>query len=163
MGGQVIQLIRDEELDLGASRPELADLVAQLLGDGDKELSASDSELSAAILGFADGAAGVAAADPLFVESVALAEVVTEDTLAADTVQLQQDLANGQQVLTDIDALFGTPPPATTPPTPPGGGGGGGGGVGRGEGGGGGPSGCGPANQVDVYLDGTFIGTVCTL
>ncbi len=119
MGGQLLQLITDEELDLAVSQPELAGLVAEVIGPADPDLRASDSDLAAAILGFEEGAGAVAAVDPLFVESAALAEVVTEDTLAADTVQLQQDLKNGQQVVTDLDALFGeAPPPSAAPPGP---------------------------------------------
>ncbi len=131
MGGQLLQLVTDEELDLAASRPELADLVAQLLGDGDSELRASDSDLAAAILGFEEGAGAVAAIDGLFVESAALAEVVTEDTLAADTVQLAQDLENGRRVVTDLDALFTEPPPPPTQPPDTSGDGRGGGGGGQ--------------------------------
>ncbi len=129
MAGDLIQLIADDELDLAVSQPELAGLVAEVIGPADPDLRASDADLAAAILGFEEGAGGVAGLDALFGESLALAEVVTEDTLAADTVQLQQDLANGRQVVTDLDALFGeAPPPSAAPPPTRGDGGGGGGG-----------------------------------
>ncbi len=131
MGGQLLQLITDEELDLAVSQPELAGLVAEVIGPADPDLRASDSDLAAAILGFEEGAGAVAAADPLFAESAELAGNVTEDTLAADTVQLTQDLENGRRVVADLDALFTEPPPPPTQPPDTGGDGRGGGGGGQ--------------------------------
>ncbi len=131
MAGDLIQLIADDELDLAVSQPELAGLVAEVIGPADPDLRASDSDLAAAILGFEEGAGGVAAADALFGESLALADVVTQDTLAADTVQLAQDLENGRRVVTDLDALFTEPPPPPTQPPDTSGDGRGGGGGGR--------------------------------
>ncbi len=129
----LIQLIADDELDVAVSQPELAGLVAEVIGPADPDLRASDSDIAAAILGFEEGAGAVAAVDSLFDESAILAEVVTEDTLAEQTVLLTQDVENGRRVVQDLDALFGeAPPPSAGEPNPgPGGGGvGGGGGTG---------------------------------
>ena len=125
--GSLIALLTDADLDLEVIQPGLLDLAAASLGNSATPADGFDSVFLDAVNAFESGAAEVATLDPLLIEHFAPFSAATDDTLAGDTAQLATDLKNGDQVLADMDALFGSPAP---PPPPPGGGGGGGGGGG---------------------------------
>jgi len=134
----LVALIADEDLDLAVTPSQLENFAAESLGGLDGDLQALEGFESEAVGAFADGEVASAELESLFADVVTTAAPITEDTLAADTAQLPTDLANGQQVLDDLDALFATP---ATPPTTPSGGAAGGGGSGGGGGvGDGGPT-----------------------
>jgi len=129
----LVTLIGDEDLDLAVTPSQLENFAAESLGGLDGDLQALEGFESEAVGAFADGEVASAELESLFADVVTTAAPITEDTLAADTQQLQIDLSNGDAILADLDALFQTPPPPTG-----GGSGGGGGGGGGGAGGGGG-------------------------
>src|SRR6266581_95201 len=128
----LVTLIGDEDLDLAVTPSQLENFAAESLGGLDGDLQALEGLESEAVGAFTAGETASDDLEALFADVVTTAAPITEDTLAADTAQLPTDLANGQQVLDDLDALFATP---ATPPTTPSGGGGGGGGGGVGDGG----------------------------
>jgi hypothetical protein len=110
----LVALLGDDELDLAVTPPQMLDLTAANIGSLDADLADLAALNSEAVKAFADGSAAVDGLDALFTPSATLAEVITQDTLAADTALLPGDLKTGDAVLADLDGLFAT---AATPPT----------------------------------------------
>ncbi len=144
MAGDLIQLIADDELDLAVSEPELAGLVAEVIGPADPDLRAGAQDESAAIAGFGAGAAASADLEGSLTPVIAAASEVVQTPLEVETQQLGENIAAGTAILQEVEPLgdeqpliFGRPTPVPTPAPGPGTGGGG---VGGG-GGGGGPAG----------------------
>ncbi len=125
----VLALLEDKELDLEVVPPGLVRFTAESLGNTATPTDGHAEDFAAAVGAFELGAQQSAELEPLLLSHFVTAFDATSDTLAAETVQLHKDLANGTQVLHDLDALFGAPaaPPAAPAGRPPGSGGGGGG------------------------------------
>ncbi len=134
---ELLALLDDSQLDLEVVPPGLLALTVASLGNAATETDGHAEDFAAAVSAFTLGAAQSAELEPSLISHFVTAFDATSDTLAADTLQLHADLANGDKVLKDLDALFGAPAPP--PPTPqPGAGGapnaGGGGGADKGLG-----------------------------
>lgn len=128
----LISPILDRHLDLERVPTGLLALTAQSLGNAATASDGHAEDFQTAVSAFEFGAAQVAELEPLLLEHFGLAFDATEDRLKADTAQLARDLANGDQVLRDLDGLFHRPAPPPVVPSPSGDGSAGGGGGGEG-------------------------------
>jgi len=100
--------LTDSDLDLEVIPTGLLTFAAQTLGNAATDSDGHAEDFAAALEAFAFGSAQVAELEPLLSEHFAGAIDVTSDTLAGETVQLAQNLENGDAILRDFSGLFST-------------------------------------------------------
>jgi len=98
--------LTDSDLDLEVVPTGLLTFAAQTLGNAATPEDGHAEDFAAAVSAFDLGAAQVAELEPLLSEHFAGAVDVTSDTLAGETAQLAQNLANGDAILRDFGGLF---------------------------------------------------------
>ncbi len=98
--------LTDSDLDLEVIPTGLLTFAARTLGNAATDSDGHAEDFAAAVSAFELGAAQVAELEPLLSEHFGGALDVTSDTLAGETVQLAQDLANGDAIVRDFGGLF---------------------------------------------------------
>ncbi len=106
MPPRAIQPLADR-LDLRPALPEFHRLAGKMLGVAASESDGFSARFSDAHVGFAFGSPALAAIDPLLDDSQAAARVITEDTLAMETMLLSRDVENGRQLVRESNDIAG--------------------------------------------------------
>lgn len=114
MGGQLLQLITDEELDLEPVEPGLLRLAGDTLGNAATPEDGHDAVFAAAVEAFTAGGDAFRALETPLLEHFADVLPAVGDTLKNDTLALEKDLKTGDDLLKEA----GVAPPAPATPGP---------------------------------------------
>lgn len=98
----LIALLDDAELDLQQSPAEMAQAMEDGLSESDGDLQGSDGDIVTALSALDAGSSSVDELEGMIAEVEAAAAAVTEDTLAAETLALGDNLAAGDDILGEL-------------------------------------------------------------